>query len=187
MKHFSVFVFVFLLYTLTSPSAGFLSGRMHSFSPPKMGDVNVRGITISIVNYTSHTITMKWRVTPSKPTSRMLHSPVIPARTYPMDLRTMATRNSMTTNMDMYQLTATVADSDYNDLLVSMDNFHNMTYQVWYWSVNVSQDIQMKSTTHHMITLNDLTSGEIYNIWLMAVQLDQSQDLVTFQHRTSAI
>ena len=93
----------------------------------------------------------------------------------------------MTTDAETYHSTVMATVTDYDNRAVAMQSHDDMTYQVWYWSVNLSQDILMKTTTQNTVVLDDLIPGEIYNIWLMGVRLNQSQDLVTFQHRTSVI
>ena len=58
-------------------------------------------------------------------------------------------------------------------------------YQLWFWPVNSSLDLAMATTVENIFTLVDLVPGEMYNIWLLGINGNDTSDYVTLQHSTS--
>lgn len=57
-------------------------------------------------------------------------------------------------------------------------------YQLWFWPVNASLDLAMATTVDSYFTLVDLIPGEVYNIWLLGINGNETSDYLTIQHPT---
>ena len=79
--------------------------------------------------------------------------------------------------------------SDFSLTSIRLDWFCDCSrytqYQLWYWPVNASMDLTMTVTKAKSYIVRNLEPGQLYIVWLLAVEGNLTSDYVTVQHRTS--
>ncbi len=83
----------------------------------------------------------------------------------------------------------TVLDVDLTSMTLEWYSMSSKStqFQIWYWPVNASVDLTMTITRKKSHTIKNLESGELYSVWLLAVEGNVTSEYVTLQHRTGSV
>lgn len=82
----------------------------------------------------------------------------------------------------------TILDYTSNSLSFTWDVAppgRRMTYQIWYWPVMSAAEHRKIVTDKTWTMISELDPGRLYNLWLLGISGNNTQDYITFQHRTS--
>ncbi len=83
----------------------------------------------------------------------------------------------------------TVSDVDLTSMTLEWYSMSSKStqFQIWYWPVNASVDLTMTITRNKFHTIRNLESGELYSVWLLAVEGNVTSEYVTLQQRTGSV